>query len=57
VVPENPEQMTAYRLSLLSRFAEEAGLDFAQPPVPGLWSGITVTWVGAQDLLVLLKRP
>jgi SAM-dependent methyltransferase len=57
VAPENSEQMTAYRQSLLSRFAEEAGLRFAQAPVPGLWSGSTATWVGAQDLLVLLKSP
>jgi SAM-dependent methyltransferase len=57
VVPENPEQMTAYRNSLLSRFAEQADLHFARPALPGLWSGSTPTWIGAQDLLVLEKRP
>jgi hypothetical protein len=55
VVPDNPEQMTAYRFKLLERFAADAGLSLAQAPVPGLWSGATDTWVGAQDLLVLEK--
>jgi hypothetical protein len=55
VVPENPEQMTAYRFELLERFAAEAGLSFVQAPLPGLWSGTTASWVGAQDLLVLGK--
>jgi SAM-dependent methyltransferase len=56
VVPENPEEMTAYRLNLLSRYAQAAGLCFVQEPIPGLWSGSTPTWVGAQDLLVLEKE-
>ncbi len=55
VVPDNPEQMTAYRLALFERFATDAGLSFAQAPVMGLWSGTSTTWVGAQDLLVLEK--
>jgi SAM-dependent methyltransferase len=53
VVPENPEQMTAYRRSLLERLARQAGLRFAAPVVPGLWSGAAERWVGAQDLLAL----
>lgn len=52
--PDNPEQMTAFRLSLISRNAEIAGLH-VQPPIPGLWSGTAETWAGAQDLIVLTK--
>lgn len=55
VVPQNPEQMTAYRMSLIECFAKEANLSLLHAPVPGLWSGTTTTWVGAQDLLVLAK--
>ena len=55
VVPENPEQMTAYSLRLIERFADQAGLELDQPPVPGLWSGSSQTWAGAQDLVVLRK--
>jgi hypothetical protein len=55
VVPTNPEQMTAFRLRLLERFAAGANLSFVQPPVPGFWSGATATWVGMQDMLVLRK--
>jgi SAM-dependent methyltransferase len=52
-VPDDPENMTAYRLGLLERFAAEAGLELVQPPVPGFWSGSSPTWVGAQDVVVL----
>ena len=55
VVLENPEQMTAYRLSMIERFAAQAGLEVAHSPVPGLWSGSFVTWAGAQDMIVLKK--
>jgi SAM-dependent methyltransferase len=55
VVPDNPEQMTAYRLRLLEGFAADARLSLEQEPVPGIWSGATATWAGAQDLLVLVK--
>ena len=51
--PNDPEQMTAYSLRLIQSFAQQAGLELAQAPVPGLWSGSTSTWVGAQDLLLL----
>jgi len=55
VVPENPEQMTAYRLDMIKRLAADAGLELAQAPVPGLWSGSFDHWVCAQDLIVLQK--
>ena len=55
VEPDNPEQMTAYSLDLIKRLATQAGLELAQPPVPGLWSGTQSTWVGAQDLVILRK--
>lgn len=55
VVPENPEQMTAYRLSLIERYAAKANLVLAQPPVPGLWSGQFERWIGAQDVIILEK--
>lgn len=54
VVPENPEQMSAYRLDLLRRFATDAGLTIAQV-LPGLWSGASRSWIGAQDVLVLQR--
>ena len=56
VVPDNPEQMTAYRLEFLSRMAESAGLRLEGLPIPGLWSGSYERWVGAQDLIVLVKE-
>ena len=54
VVPDNPEQMTAYRLSLVQRMASDAGLEVS-PPVPGLWSGTMARGVAAQDLVVLTR--
>lgn len=56
VMPENPEQMTAYRLEFLSRMAESAGLRLEGLSIPGLWSGSFERWVGAQDLIVLVKN-
>jgi SAM-dependent methyltransferase len=56
VVPENPEQMTAYRTALVERLAAGAGLELA-PPILGLWSGTVARPVAAQDLVVLSKPP
>ncbi|NMG06646.1 class I SAM-dependent methyltransferase [Brasilonema sp. UFV-L1] len=53
VTPENPEYMTAYSLDLIKRLAAQAGLELVQAPLPGLWSGSTSTWIGAQDLVIL----
>lgn len=53
--PEDPERMTAYRLSLVERLAREGGLSLAGEPLPGYWSG-NANWVGAQDLVVLERR-
>ncbi|MFP5270919.1 class I SAM-dependent methyltransferase [Coleofasciculus sp.] len=55
--PDNPEQMTAYRLRLIESFAKQAGLELAQAPVLGLWSGSTSTWVSPQDLLIFKVSP
>ncbi len=55
--PGNPEAITAYRLAFIERMAAQAGLRLAQPPVPGLWSGSSPTWVGMQDVVVLVKAP
>lgn len=52
-VPENPEEMTAYRLELIRTLAADAGLRVAYDPVPGLWSGRWSAPVGAQDIVVL----
>jgi SAM-dependent methyltransferase len=52
-VPENPEEMCAYRLSLVERLAAEAGLQLARPALPGMWSGAFDSWVGSQDIIVL----
>lgn len=49
--------MTAYSLSLIERFARQGSLELAQAPVPGLWSGSTSSWVGAQDLVILKAIP
>jgi SAM-dependent methyltransferase len=53
--PENPEDISAYRLGFVERVAAQAGLRLAQPPLPGLWSGSSPTWVGVQDVVVLIK--
>ena len=55
VVPANPEQMTAYRMDFLRRIAESSGLRLEGVPIPGLWSGSFERWVGAQDLMILVK--
>ena len=54
VVAENPEQMTAYRLSLVQRMAADAGVEVAEA-IPGIWSGAVARAVGAQDVVVLVK--
>ena len=54
-VPENPEEMCAYRLSLVERLAAEAGLQLARPALPGMWSGAFDSWVGSQDIIVLQR--
>ena len=54
-IEENLEQITAYRSSLIERFARDAGLAFAQPPVPGFWSGRYASWISTQDLVILSK--
>ena len=48
--------MTGYSLELLTDLADRAGLELAEPPVPGLWSGAHLVAVGAQDLVVLRRR-
>jgi SAM-dependent methyltransferase len=53
--PDNPEEMTAYKKSLIEKYAREAGLELAEEPVVGFWSGSSETWAGAQDV-VILKR-
>jgi SAM-dependent methyltransferase len=54
-VPENPEEMCAYRLSLVERLAAEVGLQLARPALPGMWSGAFDSWVGSQDVIVLQR--
>ncbi len=53
--PNNPEEMTAYRLSWVKDVARQAGLELAEAPINGLWSGSTNAFVGAQDLLIFQK--
>jgi SAM-dependent methyltransferase len=55
-VPDNPEEMCAYRLSLVERLAADAGLQLARPALPGMWSGSFDSWVGSQDVIVLEPR-
>jgi SAM-dependent methyltransferase len=54
--PENPEEMTAYKKSLIEKYAKDAGLELVEEPVIGFWSGSSETWVGAQDIVVLKKQ-
>ena len=53
--PNNPEEMTAYKKTLVLKYAEDAGLEMVQDPLPGFWSGSTANWIGVQDLVVLRK--
>jgi SAM-dependent methyltransferase len=53
--PDNPEEMTAYKKSLIEKYATAAGLTLVEEPVTGLWSGSSETWIGAQDIVVLKK--
>jgi SAM-dependent methyltransferase len=52
--PLNPEGISAYRLGLVERLAARADLSLTQPPLTGLWSGSSPTWVGMQDVVVLV---
>jgi SAM-dependent methyltransferase len=54
--PDDPERMTAYRLSLVERMARDAGLTLVQGQIPGYWSGAETGWVGTQDLVVFKRR-
>ncbi len=54
--PDNPERMTAYRLHLIESFAEQADLEAIGSPLPGMWSGSTQNWIGAQEVIVFGKR-
>jgi SAM-dependent methyltransferase len=53
--PSDPERITAYSRSFIERNVLKAGLKLAQKPIPGLWSGTSSNWVGAQDVIVLTK--
>lgn len=53
--PENPEDMTGFRLSLIERLAASAGLRLERAPLPGLWSGSFDHWYGAQDMVIFVK--
>ena len=54
--PDNPEDMTGFRLSWLEGKGRDAGLIIAHPILPGSWSGSHDSWVGAQDIIVFEKR-
>jgi SAM-dependent methyltransferase len=53
--PDDPEKLTAYSIRLIESLAEQAGLKCIGSPLPGLWSGNTDKWIGAQDLIILKK--
>lgn len=55
VEPTDPERMTAYRLSLIERFAQAAGLEIRGEPLPGMWSGSFMAPLSTQDIVVLGK--
>jgi hypothetical protein len=52
---DNPEQMTAYRLRLVEKFAQDAGLQFHREPIAGVWSGSVPNWISTQGLIILEK--
>jgi len=54
--PDDPENSTAYRVGLIEQMAADAGLQLAQPPLRGMWSGGSDRWIGTQDLVVLERR-
>lgn len=54
-VAENPEETTAFRLALIEEMMAKAGLQLAQPPLTGMWSGAKSNWISTQDLLILKK--
>jgi SAM-dependent methyltransferase len=54
--PDDPEKLTAYSSRLIENLAEGADLKFIESPLPGIWSGSTDNWVGAQDLIILKKN-
>lgn len=54
--PKNPEKLTAYKLDLVKNLAERAGLKLIESSLPGVWSGSTENWIGAQDLVILRKN-
>jgi SAM-dependent methyltransferase len=54
--PGNLEAVTAYRADVLLKFATDAGLQLVQPPIPGMWSGGTDSFVLPQDLMVFRHR-
>jgi hypothetical protein len=56
VFPDNPEQMTAYRLRFIERLSQQNELTLAREPVPGIWSGTVTQPIGAQDIVILQKN-
>ena len=50
----NPEEMTGFRVRLLERLGNDAGL-VLERTLPGLWSGSYDAWVGTQDVVILAK--
>jgi SAM-dependent methyltransferase len=54
--PNDPENSTAYRVALIERMAAAAGLQLAEPPLHGMWSGGSDRWIGTQDLVLLERR-
>ena len=54
--PGNLEAVTAYRANVLLKFATDAGLQLVQPPLPGMWSGGTDSFITAQELMVFRRH-
>lgn len=50
----NPEEMTGFRVRLLERLGNDAGL-VLERTLPGLWSGSYDAWVATQDVVILAK--
>jgi SAM-dependent methyltransferase len=53
--PKNPKALTAYKQQTLVGFAAEAGLELAEPSIPGSWSGATDASLLVEDLLVFRR--
>jgi SAM-dependent methyltransferase len=55
--PEHPTKGVGYRFAALNKLVQQAGLEFAIPPLRGFWSGLSADMLfGGQDSIVLRRQ-